>query len=45
MTALPATIRTVRWMVRDTFRQSLASRLFWVMLGLALVCSTFALSI
>jgi ABC-type transport system involved in multi-copper enzyme maturation permease subunit len=45
MTALPATIRTVRWMVRDTFRQSLASRLFWVMLGLTMVCSTFALSV
>lgn len=38
-------IRTVRWMVRDTFRQSLASRLFWVMLGLTGLCSLFCLSI
>jgi ABC-type transport system involved in multi-copper enzyme maturation permease subunit len=45
MTALPATIRTVRWMVRDTFRQSLASKLFWVMLGLTLFGTTFALSV
>ena len=45
MNTLPDAIRTVRWMVRDTFRQSLASRLFWVMLGLTVLCSTFALSV
>ena len=45
MTALPVAIRTARWMVRDTFRQSLASRLFWVMLGLTILGSTFALSV
>ena len=45
MNALPATIRTVRWMVRDTFRQSLASRLFWVMLGLTVLCTFFAMSV
>lgn len=45
MTALPVTIRTVRWMVRDTFRQSLASKLFWAMLGLTVLCSTFAVSV
>ncbi len=45
MSAVPATIRTVRWMVRDTFRQSLASKLFWAMLGLTLLCSAFALSV
>jgi ABC-type transport system involved in multi-copper enzyme maturation permease subunit len=45
MTALPATIRTVRWMVRDTFRQSIASKLFWVMLGLTVLCTAFALSV
>jgi ABC-type transport system involved in multi-copper enzyme maturation permease subunit len=43
MTALPTAIRTVRWMVRDTFRQSLATRLFWVMLGLTLLCTVFCL--
>lgn len=43
MTDLPTTIRTIRWMVRDTFRQSLASKLFWVMLGLTVLCSVFCL--
>jgi len=45
MTALPTAIRTVRWMVRDTFRQSLATRLFWVMLGLTVLCTAFCLGI
>lgn len=45
MNALPVAIRTVRWMVRDTFRQSLASKLFWVMLGLTGVCALFCLSV
>lgn len=45
MNSLPMAIRTVRWMVRDTFRQSLASRLFWVMLGLAALCSVFCLGV
>jgi ABC-type transport system involved in multi-copper enzyme maturation permease subunit len=43
--SLPTAIRTVRWMVRDTFRQSLASKLFWVMLALTGLCSLFCLSI
>ena len=30
-------------MVRDTFRQSLATRLFWVMLGLTALCTLFCL--
>lgn len=45
MNSLPAALRTVRWMVRDTFRQSLASKLFWVMLSITLLCSLFCLSI
>jgi hypothetical protein len=32
-------------MVRDTFRQSLASRLFWVMLGITVLCTVFCLGI
>ncbi|HSQ54925.1 MAG TPA: hypothetical protein VLM40_04195, partial [Gemmata sp.] len=43
MTSLPVAIRTVRWMVRDTFRQSLASKLFWVMLGITALCTVFCL--
>jgi ABC-type transport system involved in multi-copper enzyme maturation permease subunit len=45
MTSLPAAIRTIRWMVRDTFRQSLATKLFWVMAGLTLLCSLFCASV
>lgn len=45
MNSLPAAIRTLRWMVRDTFRQSLASKLFWVMLGLTAVCTVFCFGI
>jgi ABC-type transport system involved in multi-copper enzyme maturation permease subunit len=41
----PTAIRTVRWMVRDTFRQSLSTKLFWVMLGLTLVCTALCLSV
>jgi ABC-type transport system involved in multi-copper enzyme maturation permease subunit len=43
MNALPTAIRTVRWMVRDTFRQSLASKLFWVMIGITALCTVFCL--
>lgn len=42
---LPAVIRTVRWMVRDTFRQAVATRLFWVMLAVTAVCTLFCLSV
>lgn len=45
MTALPLAIRTVRWMIWDTYRQSLASRLLWVMLGLNLLCTLLCLSL
>ncbi len=41
MTTVPSAVRTVRWMVRDTFRQSLATKLFWVMLGITLLATTF----
>ena len=45
MISLPEAIRTVRWMVRDTFRQSLHTKLFWVMLGVTAVCTAFCASI
>lgn len=45
MTTLPAAIRTVRWMVRDTFRQAAASRLLAVMLGLTGLCVVFCLGV
>lgn len=45
MTPAPTAIRIVRWMVRDTFRQSLYTKLFWVMLGLTGLCTVFCLGI
>ncbi len=45
MNSLPLALRTVRWMVRDTLRQSLASKLFWVMLGLTTLCTVFCFGI
>ena len=45
MTHYPDAIRTVRWMVRDTFRQSVATKLFWAMLGLTLLCAAFCFGI
>ncbi len=45
---LPDAIRTVRWMVRDTVRQAVATKLFWVMLaacGVAVgVCASVGVS-
>jgi ABC-type transport system involved in multi-copper enzyme maturation permease subunit len=38
-------IRTVRWMIRDTFRQSIATKLFWVMLAITFVCTLFCFSV
>ncbi len=45
MTGYPDAIRTVRWMVRDTFRQSVATKLVWAMLGLTALCAVFCLGI
>lgn len=45
MTSLPTAIHTVWWMVRDTFRQSLATRLFWVMAGLTALCVVFCFGV
>jgi ABC-2 family transporter protein len=42
---LPTAILTTRLMVRDTFRQSLASKLFWVTAVATLVCVLLCLSI
>ncbi|HEX4608018.1 MAG TPA: ABC transporter permease subunit [Urbifossiella sp.] len=45
MTRYPDAIRTVRWMVRDTFRQSVATKLFWAMLGITTLCTVFCFGI
>jgi hypothetical protein len=42
---LPATLFALRWLVWDTFRQSLAARTFWLLLALSGVCILFCLSV
>lgn len=42
---LPTAIRTVRWMVWDTFRQAVASRLLWVILAVTAVCAAVCFSV
>jgi ABC-type transport system involved in multi-copper enzyme maturation permease subunit len=42
---LPAAILVIRWLVWDTFRQSLASRIFWVMLAVSGICIFLCLSV
>ena len=42
---LPGVIRTVRWMVRDTVRQSLATKLFSVMLAATGVVTALCLGV
>ncbi len=41
----PTAVMVVRCMVRDTVRQSLASRAFWLLLGLSGVCILLCLSV
>jgi hypothetical protein len=41
---LPQAILTIRLLFRDTFRQSIASGIFWLMLGVSLLCILLCLS-
>src|SRR3954454_13138004 len=42
---LPALVYATRWLIRDTFRQALASGIFWLMLAVSGVCILVCLSI
>jgi ABC-type transport system involved in multi-copper enzyme maturation permease subunit len=42
---LPAALLAIGWMIRDTLRQSLATRIFWAMLFVSALCILFCLSI
>jgi hypothetical protein len=42
---LPAAIFVLRWLIRDTFRQALATRTFWLMLCVTGLCTLFCLSV
>jgi ABC-type transport system involved in multi-copper enzyme maturation permease subunit len=41
----PAALYALRWLIRDTFRQTMSSRVFWIMLSLSLLCIVFCLGI
>jgi ABC-type transport system involved in multi-copper enzyme maturation permease subunit len=41
----PAVLYAIRWLVRDTFRQALASGIFWLMLSVSGICILFCLSV
>jgi hypothetical protein len=41
---LPTAILTIRWMFRDTLRQAFASGVFWLLIGVSLLCTVFCLS-
>ncbi len=41
----PAFIYVTRWLIRDTFRQALASRIFWIMLAVSGLCTLFCLGV
>jgi hypothetical protein len=42
---LPASLFTIRWLVRDTFRQARASGILWLMLGVSTLCILFCLTV
>ncbi|HKB38975.1 MAG TPA: ABC transporter permease subunit [Gemmataceae bacterium] len=41
----PSALFVIRWLVRDTFRQALANGIFWLMLGVSLICIAVCLTI
>lgn len=41
----PALIFVLRWLVRDTFRQAFAGKVFWIMLGLTILSVVFCLGV
>src|SRR5262245_26007710 len=42
---LPAVVFVLRWLVRDPLRQARASGVFWLLLGVTLVCVLFCLTV
>ena len=40
-----AFIYVTRWLIRDTFRQALASHIFWIMLAVSGLCTLFCLGV
>ena len=42
---LPEYFSTFGWLVRDTFKQSLATRIFWILLGISVLCIVVCASV
>lgn len=45
MSKLPAILYALRWLIRDTFAQALASGIFWLMLLITVVCTVLCASL
>lgn len=41
----PTILYALRWLIHDTFRQTLTSRVFWILLGLSGLCIVFCLGV
>jgi ABC-type transport system involved in multi-copper enzyme maturation permease subunit len=41
----PAVLYALRWLIHDTFRQTIMSRVLWIMLGLSALCIIFCLGV
>ena len=41
----PAVLYALRWLISDTFRQTITSRVFWIMLGVSGLCIIFCLGV
>src|SRR5436190_3545686 len=41
----PSVLYALRWLISDTFRQAMTSRVFWIMLGLNALCIVFCLGV
>src|SRR5687767_13196502 len=41
----PAIIYALRWLIRDTFKQAAASKVFWIMLAFSGLCIVFCLGV
>jgi ABC-type transport system involved in multi-copper enzyme maturation permease subunit len=41
----PAVLYSLRWLISDTFRQAMTSRVFWILLGLSVLCILFCFGV
>jgi ABC-type transport system involved in multi-copper enzyme maturation permease subunit len=41
----PALLYALRWLVRDTFRQAIAGKVFWILLGISALAIVFCLGV